>query len=181
MHADRTNRLVLALFGLLVLVAGAGGMSASIGVFGAAFSRQTLFDNRASGFIGHHGGWLWPAVAGACLLLALACLRWILVLLASTDRVGDITIPGDTDQGTTILQPAAITDALTREVSAYHGVDMAKGRVIGDGGDPEIVLIVTPSPSADLHALHRRIGAEALAHARRALGKPSLPIQLDLV
>src|SRR5690242_7994046 len=113
MHADRTNRLVLALFGLLVLVAGAGGMAASTGVFGAAFSRQTLFDNRASGFIGHHGGWLWPAVAGACLLLALACLRWILVLLASTDRVGDITIPGDTDQGTTILQPAAITDALS--------------------------------------------------------------------
>ena len=35
--------------------------------------------------------------------------------------------------------------------------------------------------SANLHALHRRIEAEALAHARQALGKPSLPIQLDLV
>jgi hypothetical protein len=181
MHADRTNRLMLVLFALLVLAAGAAGMAASTGVFGAAFSRQALFDNRVSSYIGHHGGWLWPAVAGACLLLALACLRWILALLASTDRVGEITIPCGTDQGTTILQPAAITDALTREISAYRGVDTAKGRVIGDGHNPEIVLIVSPAPSADLHALHHRIEAEALAHARRALGKPTLSIQLDLV
>jgi hypothetical protein len=181
MHADRTNRLMLALFGLLVLAAGAVGMAASTGVFGAPFSRRTLFDNRASSYIGHHGGWLWPAVAGACLLLALACLRWILAQLASTDRAGDIIIPGDTDQDTTILQPAAIADALTREISTYHGVDTAKCRVIGDGRNPEIVFTVIPSPSADLPALHRRIEAEAFAHARRALGKPSLPIQLDFV
>ena len=182
MHADRTNRLMLILLGLLALAAGGAAMAASTGVFGSAFSRRTLFDNRASSYIGHHGGWLWPAVAGACLLLALACLRWILALLASTDRVGEITIRGDRDRkGTTILQPAAVTDALTREISAYHGVDTAKGRVIGDDRNPEIVLIVTPAPSADLHALHHRIEAEALAHARRALGKPTLPIQLDLL
>ena len=179
MHADRTNRLMLALSGLVVLAAGAAGIATSTGVFGASFSRRTLFDNQASSYIGHHGGWLWPAVAGACLLLALACLRWILALLASTDRAGDITIPGGTDQGTTIVQPAAITDALTREISTYHGVDTAKGRVIGDGHNPEIVLTVTPAPSTDLHALHRRIESEALAHARQALGKPSLPIQLE--
>ena len=33
------------------------------------------FENPASRYIGHHGSWLWPAVAGACLLIALACLR----------------------------------------------------------------------------------------------------------
>ena len=114
-------------------------------------------------------------------MLALACLRWILALLVSTDRAGEITIPGDTGQGTTVLQPAAITGALTREISAYHGVDAAKSRIIGDARNPEIVLIVTPIPSADLHALHRRIEAEALTHARQALGQPSLPIQVDLV
>jgi hypothetical protein len=156
-------------------------MAASTGVFGAAFSRRVLLDNPASSYIGHDGGWLWPAVAGACLPLALACLRWILALLVATDRIGEITIPGSTDQGTTILQPAALTDALTREISAYHGVETAKGRVIGDSRNPEIVLTITPAPSADLHALHQRVEAEALAHARQALSKPSLPIQLDLV
>jgi hypothetical protein len=181
MHADRTNRVTLILFGLLLLAAGGAGIAASTGVFGSAFSRRALLANPAGSYIGHHGGWLWPAIAGGCLLLALACLRWIVALLASTDRAGDLTIPGGTDQGTTILQPAALTDALTREISAYHGVNAARGRVIGDGNAPEIVLTVTTAPAADLPALHRRIETEALAHVRQALGKPSLPVQLHLV
>jgi hypothetical protein len=51
----------------------------------------------------------------------------------------------------------------------------------GDGNAPEIVLTVGPAASADLPALHRRIETGALAHARQALSKPSLPIGLDLV
>ena len=181
MHADRTNRTALILLGLLLLAAGGAGMAASTGVFHAAFSRGTLLANPASSYIGQHGGWLWPAIAGGCLLLALICLRWILALLASTDRTGDLTIPGDTRQGTTILHPAAVTDALTREISAYHDVDAVKGRIIGSSRDPQIVLTVSPSDSADLPALHQRIETGALAHARQALDKPALPIQLDLV
>jgi len=56
----------------------------------------------------------------------------------------------------------------------------ACGRIIGDGRDPEVVLTVTTSSAADLPALHRRIEAEAFAHARQATGNPRLPIQLHL-
>jgi hypothetical protein len=104
----------------------------------------------------------------------------MLALLASNDRAGDITIGRGTDEGTTILRPEALVDALTSEVSAYHGVASAKGRVIGDGRDPGVVLTVITSPAADLLALHHRIEAEAFTHARQAMGDPSLPIQLDL-
>ena len=171
MHADRTNRVALTLFGLLVLIAGAAGMTASTGVFGTAFSKRTLFANRVSTYIGHHGTWVWAAAAGVCLLIALAALRWIVALLISTDRAGDIPIPVSTQQGTTILQPAALTGALTREISTYHGVDTTRARIIGDASAPEIVIAVTASQSADLPALHRRIETEALAHTRQALGK----------
>ncbi len=180
MHADRTNRVMLTLFGLLLLAAGAAAMAASTGVFGASFSRRALFDNRVSAYFGHHGGWLWPAIAGGCLLIALACLRWMLALLASTDRAGDIIIGGSTDEGTTVLQPAALVDALTSEVSAYHGVDRRGAASSATAATPKIVLTVTPSPAADLQALHRRIEAEAFAHARQATGNPPLPIQLHL-
>jgi hypothetical protein len=180
MHADRTNRFALTLFGLLILIAGAAGMTASTGVFGAAFAKRTLFANRVSTYIGHHGTWVWAAAAGVCLLIALAALRWIVALLISTDRAGDIPIPVSTQEGTTILQPAALTGALTREISTYHGVDTTRSRIIGDASAPEIVIAVTASQSADLHALHRRIETEALAHTRQALGKTDLPIQLNL-
>ena len=83
MHADRTNRIMLTFLGLLLLAAGAAAMAASTGAFGATFSRQALLANRVGGYFGSQGGWLWPAIAGGCLLLGLACLRWMLALLAS--------------------------------------------------------------------------------------------------
>ena len=179
MHADRTNRVALIVFGLLVLAAGVGGMTASTGVFGTPFSRRTLFDNRVSSYIGDHG-WVWYAAAGVCLVITLAALRWIVALLISTDRAGDIPIPVATHQGTTILRPAALTGALTREIGVYHGVDAARARIIGDAASPEVVIAVTASQAADLHALHQRIETEALSHVRHAVSNTSLPIQLHL-
>ena len=154
-------------------------MAASVGGFGQAFAHRTLFDNHASAYIGLHK-WVWYAAAGLCLIILLAALRWIVALLISTDRAGDIPIPVGNHEGTTILLPAALTDALSREIGAYHGVEAVRGRIIGDADDPEIVLSVTASQTTDLHALHQRIEAEALAHAREALGKENLAIQLDL-
>jgi hypothetical protein len=180
MHADRTNRAALTLFGLLLVVAGAAAMTASLGGFGTAFSQRALFANHVSTYIGQHGTWLWAAAAFVCLLIALVALRWIPALLVSTDRAGDITIASSNGHGTTNLQPAALTGALTSEIKTYHGVGAAKSRIIGDPSDPQIVVTVTARQSADLPALHHRIETEALAHARQALGKPGLAIQLDL-
>jgi hypothetical protein len=180
MHADRTNRFALTFFGLLVLLIGAAGLAASVGAFGHSFSHRTLFANRVSTYIGHHGEWVWPAAAGVSLVIALLALRWILALMISTDRAGDIPIPVATSDGTTVLRPAAVTGALMREIGTYHGVDNAHGRIIGDGAAPEIVVEVTARQGADLHALYQRIEEEAFAHARQALDKESLPIKLDL-
>ena len=180
MHADRANRVALTVFGLLVLLVGAAGMITSVGVFGTGFSRRTLFANRVSTYVGQHGTWVWPAAAGVCLVIMFVALRWVVALLISTDRTGDIPIPIKTAEGTTILQPAALTGALTREIGTYHGVDSARSRIIGDARAPQIVLAVTASQSADLHALHQRIETEALAHVRQAVGHADLAIQLDL-
>jgi hypothetical protein len=133
MHADRTNRFALTLFGLLVLLTGAAGMIASTGVFGTGFSRRTLFANRVSAYIGHHGTWVWAAAAGACLLIALAALRWILALLISTDRAGDIPIPS-AREGTTILQPPP--SPRHHPKSGPITASIPPGRIIGDASDP---------------------------------------------
>ncbi len=179
MHADRTNRVALIVLGLLIFVAGGAAMAASVGVFGHSFSHHDLLTNRLSTYVGHNG-WVWPAAAGACVLIGLVVLRWVAALLLATDRAGDIDLAARDDQGTTIIRPAALISALTGEISSYHGVDTAKGRVIGDGRDPELVLTVTTATSADLATLRHRIETEAIAHARQALGQPSLPVRLDL-
>ena len=180
MHADRANRFMLALFGLLVLLAGAAALTASVGGFGAAFAQRTLFANQVSRYIGQHGTWVWAAAAFICVLIALAALRWIVALLISTDRAGDITVPGSKDHGATTLLPVALTDALTREISTYHGVDSANGRIIGSASNPQVVLEVTTRQTADLPGLRRRLETEALSHARQALDQPGLPIKVDL-
>ena len=108
------------------------------------------------------------------------CSSDLLILLVSTDRAGDITLPGSKDHGTTTLPPAALTGALAGEVGNYHGVDSVRSRIIGDAASPQLVLNVTATPAADLPALHQRLESEALAHARQALGKQDLPVQLDL-
>jgi hypothetical protein len=180
MHADRTNRVALAIFGLLVFLCGAAGLTASTGGFGTAYAHRALLTNPVGTYVGRHGDWLWPAIAAACLLIALLSLRWIVALLLSTDRAGDITITRGSRQGATIMHPAALTGAVTREIETYHGVDSAKARVLGDTGDPTLIVIVTASRSADLAALRHRIESDALSHARHALGKPDLAIQLDI-
>jgi hypothetical protein len=180
MHADRANRIVLTVFGLLLVLAGAAALTASLGGFGAGSAHRALFANSVSTYFGQHGSWLWPVIAVACLLIALAALFWIAILLGSTDRAGSLPVPVAGAHGTTTLQPAALTDALTEEIETYHGVQTAKGRIIGNPDHPRVVVTVTAKPTADLAELQHRIEAQALAHARQALGRTDLPIQLDL-
>jgi hypothetical protein len=181
MHADRTNRTVLTLLGLLLLATGVAGIITSVGGFGTAFSHRTLFDNRVSRYIGDHGHWLWPLAAVLAAIIALLALRWLIALLFTGDRAGDLAVTtADRTTGRTTLRPGALSNALTTEIESYRGVDSAKARVIGDAYRPELVVAVTANASTDLAALRHRIETVALAHARHAMDQPDLPIQLDL-
>ena len=92
MHADRTNRVTLLLLALLFIAVGLGAGAASLGVFGTSAQHSRLMTNPVGHFIGSAGGWLWPAIAAAAAILLVLALRWLLALLFSTDRSGDLPI-----------------------------------------------------------------------------------------
>jgi hypothetical protein len=180
MHADRTNRTILLLLAVLLIAAGLGAGAASTGAFGTATRHSPLTANPAGDFIGAQGDWLWPVTALAAAIVALLALRWLLALLFSTDRSGDLLIHPDGSAGRTTLATGALTEAVVEEIESYRGVNSARARLLGEPEDPELVITATLEETADLVALRQRIETRALTHARTAIGDPTLPAQLDL-
>lgn len=180
MHADRTNRIMLLLFALLLIAVGLDAGAASIGVFGSSTQHSLLMDNPTGRFFGTNGVWLWPVIAVAALIIALLALRWLIALLFSTDRSGDLLIHSSTGAGRTSLSNGALTDAVVGEIEGYRGVNSARARLIGDPEDPELVVTAALEETADFTELRQRIETGALTHARQALGNMKLPTQLDL-
>jgi hypothetical protein len=180
MHADRTNRIMLILLAIMLIAAGVIGALAGFGALGPVTKHGALVSNRVGGYFGRQGDWLWPVIAVVAGILALLALRWLLALLFSTDRAGDLPLTGDRSAGRTTLSPVALTDAVASEIDSYPGVHSARARLIGDPLAPTLVIIATLEESADLPGLRRRIEANAVQHARQALADPELPVRLDL-
>jgi hypothetical protein len=180
MHADRTNRISLLVLAVLLIAAGVGAGAASLGVFGTGTRHSSLLANPTGRFIGTQGGWLWPAAAVAAAIVVLLVLRWLLALLFSTDRSGDLPITPGGSAGRTTLAGRALTEAVTEEVESYRGVNSARARLLGDPEDPALVVIAALEEAADFVALRQRIETGALTHARSAVGNSSMPAQLDL-
>ncbi len=180
MHSDRTNRAMLIVLALTLIAAGAAGVAASYGLFGLSTKHTTVLHNHVAEFIGRNGDWLWPVATVVALLVVLLALRWLLALLFSTDRTSSLRMPGGGGTGRTELVAGALTDAVSDEIDSYAGVHMTRARIVGDPQAPELVVTVTVEESADLPRIVHRIEAEALAHARTAVGDPSLPTTLDV-
>jgi hypothetical protein len=180
MHADRTNRIVLLLLGLLLTAAGVAGLLAGSGAFGSAVADRTLADNGLSRYFGDNGRWLWPVAAAVALIMLLLVLRWLAAVLFSTDRVRVLSLRTDSTNDRTTLAAPAVAGAVRGEIEGYHSVRSARVWLIGNPEEPRLAVNVNADGDADLGALRDRIEHGALAHARHALDRPALPIRLDL-
>jgi hypothetical protein len=194
MHADRTNRVVLTVVSVLGVLAGAGALLAGYGVFGDRFRHKHLSDNTFVRYFHDHSDWLWPAIAGAAFIVMLLCLVWLLRLLFSTDRAGEIAIESGTPTGEvehgrgrrhhgtgrTSVVASAVAQVVGAEIQTYHGVSGARARVLGDAQHPRLVIDITASRRADVAALVARVQNEAVTHAQDALAPARLQVKLDI-
>lgn len=174
----RANRSILALIGLLLLIAGAAGIAAGAGLFGDTFKKKKVIDQNYRDWVAAHD-WFWLAVAGGSILIALLALRWLLAQ-ASTTRVSHLDVESDRTAGRTVLSGSAVTDAVTNEIKGYRGVSGASAYLLGTRGSPTLLIHAGLDGRGDPAEIHRRIQTDAVAHARQALDKPDLPVRLEL-
>jgi hypothetical protein len=169
------NRVVETLFALLLLAAGGLGLAVSFGAFGDADTPLLPQDMRD---FARDQGWFWWAVAGACLILALLGLCWLLAQLR-TDRVGRLDLTQDDREGLTTVHAGALTDAVEDEAQSLRGVVNASAHLLDQGGR-RLTLSVDLAEYADIAEIRQTLEDRVVGHARQAVDDPDLPVDIEL-
>jgi hypothetical protein len=173
-RADRLNRVVLTILGLLLLAAGVTGLLVGLGVFGADAATNRVLAPDVEPWVERNADWFWPAVALVAVLLALLALRWVVQQLR-TDRVGDLDLTVERDRGETRVDAGAVTDALVASVEELPGVDSASSRLLSRHGSRTLLLQVRLADRADARAVRSALAAGPLTELRQVLGTDTAP------
>jgi hypothetical protein len=173
-RVDTLNRVVLALLGLVFLAAGGLGLAAGAGAFGPDPNvlPQSVRD------YADRNGWYWWAVAAGALIIALLALGWLLAQLR-TERAGRLDLTTDDRDGVTIVRSAALTDAVDDEAETLRGVSRASAH-LRDHRGKKLLLAVDLTDYADIGEVRRALESDVVAHARRAVDDPRLPVDIEL-
>lgn len=169
------NRSLLTLLGVLLLAAGGLGLAYSFGAFGDG--RHPLVPEGMRGFAADQP-WFWWAVAGACLLIALLGLVWLLAQLR-TDRVGELDLTTDDRDGLTTLHGGALTDAVETETQQLRGVVGASAH-LRDRRGRRLLLGVDLAEYADIAEVRSAVEDRVITHARQAVDDPDLLVDVEL-
>ncbi|MGI8870948.1 MAG: hypothetical protein ACR2F6_19425 [Mycobacteriales bacterium] len=175
-RTNRLDRILLVLLGAVVLLAGAGGVLLRLGVFGASWKHRPIIEQNTTDFFNRHESWLWWAIGGGALVIAVLAIYWLIVQLR-TERIGNVDL-GPAVDGENTLASSALADAVRREAENVEGVARARARLVHESAQPQLRLAVALREDADLGAVQRALDTDVLAHAREAIGRETLPTWL---
>jgi hypothetical protein len=169
------NRILLVLFGLLLLGAGAFVLAIALGVLPLLRRDAPVIPTNVVMLS-------WAPWAGlvAAVIVGLLCLRWLLAQIIRRPRTGSWTLTDDPHQGTTMIAADAAAAPLVAEIETYPGVHKASARLSGSRAQPALHLMVATEDRADISGLRERIDTEALPRLRHALDINALPADLLL-
>ncbi|WP_405162571.1 alkaline shock response membrane anchor protein AmaP [Nocardia sp. NBC_01499] len=169
------NRSMLGLTGVLLLAAGLLAVAAHYGRLRWVHSDDTLVPGTAA-----PPTWvLWAAVAVA-VLLGLLCLRWLLAQVFRMPKSVTWRTAGIESAGTTTLASSTAAAPVAADIESYPGVRSASAWLSGVRTAPELHLVVTAEPSADIAELRRKILGHAVTRLRAALEVEVIPVTLEL-
>ncbi|GLY53566.1 alkaline shock response membrane anchor protein AmaP [Lentzea sp. NBRC 102530] len=160
------NRFLLALLGLVLLLAGAAALVVNLDLVRWLDRSGPVVPGTAL-----PPTWvLWVVAAGA-VVLALVCLRW---LTAQVPRRKVTDWRWADEEGATRISTATATAPFADEVTAYPGVRKVEATLTGPHTAPRLALVVRAHGDADLRGIRRRIDDEGLPRLREALDAPDL-------
>lgn len=173
----RTNRVGLAVCGLLLLLGGGAGLAAGLGLFGTAVQHRAVLGN--AGAYARTHNWVWIATGLAGALCVLVAVRWLAIQLRS-NRMRELDLSDDPRHGRTTMPARAVTAAIEDEIEHYRGVDGASAHLVTERGRAVLLVDTALDGRIGPAEIRDRIQTEALVHARQALDAPRLPIRMEL-
>jgi hypothetical protein len=176
-RVNGANRAALTLIGLLLLAAGAVGLAAGFGAFGASRADGPVLPTQVRTFASDTG-WFWWAVAVVCVVLALLGLRWLLAQLR-VDRVHRLDLTTDARDGLTTVHAGALTDAVQDDVRAIRGVSGTSAHLRAEPSR-RLVLGVELADYADIADVRRQLETRTVPNLRQALEAPDFPVDIEL-
>jgi len=178
-RADRLNRVVLSLLGLLLLLVGLAGLLPGSGLLGDDIAGRPVLHPDTAGFVGRNDAWLWPVIALVAVLLSLLALRWLLLQLR-TDRVDHVDLTTLRRKGETHVDAGAITTSLVDAVERCPGVDAASSRLVRLRGREQLLLHVRLADRADIADTRQQLTDGPVRELLQALGENCPPLVVEL-
>ena len=178
-RADRVNRAVLSVLGIIMVVAGGVGLAYSLGAFGEDRSKDPLLSDQLRRFVRDNEQWFWIVVIVVCLILAALAVRWFLFQLRPQPSVGDFSFPLPEGEGKTSLSARAVIDALVADLSDQPGVHKAGARLRQQ--DPLVVDAWVDYDSASyVPAFRQSVQEHIVPRLRDALEITDAVVNLEL-
>lgn len=173
------NRTLLALIGLLLLVAGAAGLASGLGqlrsVLPGLDPSAPLLPAGVTVLL-----WVpWVAIVAA-VVVGLLCLRWLVAQALRRPATGTWSLRQGASGGSTTLPADAAGDAVAADIEGYTGVRKATATLTGTHEAPLLQLEVTTEENTPVGALRDRITAHALPRLCAALDLDDVPTSLLL-
>ncbi|MFF4652277.1 alkaline shock response membrane anchor protein AmaP [Streptomyces sp. NPDC001380] len=184
-----TNRILLALAGLLLLGGGLLVLTAGLDLY----RRWSLGPPSGWPLTGPHdvllgagdrerwssqGWWWWPAVIAALAVVALLALGWLLAQLRRP-RPGRLpvwgTSPGGEPEEGVEVRDGALGDAIAAEAAGLPGVVQAGARMSGRAARPEARVDLALGTGGSPRETLRALADGPLERARRSAGWRRLP------
>ncbi|NUP28416.1 MAG: alkaline shock response membrane anchor protein AmaP [Nocardia sp.] len=174
-HPAIANRAVLAVLG--AVLATVGGLALA-----AHFDRLNWVDTDARLVPGTAAPptWVFVAVIAGAAVLALLCLRWLFAQAFRMPASRTWRIEADGAAGRTTVASRTAAAPVAADIEEFPGVRSASAWLTGSRETPELFLVVTAEPDADMAALRQRIADDAVTDLRHALEIDEIAVELEL-